>query len=558
VRNDGSRCRTSALAGTGARLHHRDVASAQQPALPLILESGRALAPPHPRFHRTLLAVAAVCGAGLAVLTALVYANPILALDGSIQRAAQSLNVGPLTVVFDFYRQIGGPLGLPAEAVVFALILLLNRPAWRLLVAGAAASGLYFALVSVMFRARPSVPDVLRVTEHPSASSFPSGHTILFIFYAVVLTVCLGYRFLPRRWHPLAWGVAAAFVMVGGFSRIYSGAHWPSDVLAGAFIGVGWLSFALSIRWISDPVLRPGHARSHQALQALEPAGLAARPRSVFRVPAVAFGAWFLAFERYGLVVRGVLYALVGVLAMMALVGIGRTVDLQGSLTLLDVTPLRIPFGILASVGLLGYAMWGLIRAVADPLERGTGLHGVMARAGFLWSATAYTALAVFAIQFALGGRGGNGGGLPIYLVSVVTPPLIPWFVAVAGVVVIITGLGQFMDSWRAPFKTDFLRQVENPHMWRAWTWAGRMGLFARGVAFSGIGVLMILGGWNGEPGWDYGLTRIFAVLVGLPAGASLLVLVAVGFIALGLQSVTSPPVLRMKPGLLPPVIRRP
>jgi len=158
-------------------------------------------------------------------------------------------------VVFDFYREIGGPFGLVAEGVVFAIVLLLNRHSWRLLIAGAVASGWYFLIVSFVVRARPTVPDVLRVTEHPSASSYPSGHTILFLFYATILMVCLGLKFIPRRWQPLGWAIAGLFVAVGGFSRVYSGAHWPTDVLAGLLIGVGWLSFVLAIRWISDPVL---------------------------------------------------------------------------------------------------------------------------------------------------------------------------------------------------------------------------------------------------------------------------------------------------------------
>ena len=208
-------------------------------------------------FHRPLLVVSAVCAVALSGLTVLVYTTPFLSIDASIARAFQSINVGPLTGLFEFYRQIGGPYGLEAEAAVFAIILVLNRRSWRLLVAGALASGWYFALVSLVDRPRPTVPDVLRVTEHPGASSYPSGHTILFVFYAVILMTCLGLRYIPRRWQPLGWTIAVLFVLVGCFSRIYSGAHWPTDVLAGLLIGVGWLSFVLSIRWISDPVLTP-------------------------------------------------------------------------------------------------------------------------------------------------------------------------------------------------------------------------------------------------------------------------------------------------------------
>ena len=204
------------------------------------------------------LVVSAVCAVLVIGLTSLVATHPFLSFDATIERDVQAIDFGPLTAVFGFYTAVGGPMGIAGEALVFALVLLLNRAAWRLLIAAALASGWYFLLATVMFRARPSVPDVLRVTEHPGASSYPSGHTILFIFYAVVLMLCIGYRYLPRGWIPYGWAVAAVLVLIGAVSRVYSGAHWPTDVLAGALIGVSWLSLVVAIRWISDPVfVRP-------------------------------------------------------------------------------------------------------------------------------------------------------------------------------------------------------------------------------------------------------------------------------------------------------------
>ena len=280
---------------------------------------------------------------------------------------------------------------------------------------------------------------------------------------------------------------------------------------------------------------------------------VAIEPGVRLRMPDFIFNRWLMALQKFGLVVRGVLYALVGVFAITAMLGLSQSVDLQGSVTLVLAHPLRIPVGFIAAAGLVGYAMWGVVRAVADPLERGGELHGIVSRVGFLWSAAAYTGLALFALQFALGGsRGGNG--LPFGAQQLLTPEVTPWVLGLFGIVVVVTGLGQFMDAWMAPFRTDFLLQVENPHLWASWIWAGRFGLFARGIAFTMIGVLMIWGGYRGDLVWNYGLTRMFAVLLGLPAGAALLSVVSIGFVALGLQSVTSPPVLRMRPGLLPPV----
>lgn len=209
----------------------------------------------HQRFHRPLLVVSAVSAVCVVALTVLVYTHPFLGVDAAIERDVQSVDYGPLTAVFGFYTAIGGPFGVLSEAIVFLIVLFLNRPAWRLLIASSLASGWYFLLNHLVIRARPSVPDVLRVTEHPGASSYPSGHMILFMVYALVLMLCLGMKFLPRKAQPYGWALAVVLVVVGGTSRMYSGAHWPSDVLAGLLIAISWLSLVVATRRISDPVV---------------------------------------------------------------------------------------------------------------------------------------------------------------------------------------------------------------------------------------------------------------------------------------------------------------
>src|SRR5712692_2025373 len=277
-------------------------------------------------------------------------------------------------------------------------------------------------------------------------------------------------------------------------------------------------------------------------------------------MPGFIFHPVVMTLERFGLLVRGILYALVGVVAVAAMIGASKSVDLQGSLTLVLANGFKVPIAIFAAAGLFGYSLWGLVRAVADPLERGGNWHGVISRIGFLWSAIAYGGLAVFAIQVAIGtseGAGGAGGGAPFGFNKLLGPQLTPWVLPVFGGVVLVTGIGQFTDAWFAPFRTDFLPQEKNPRLWSLWVLAGRVGLLGRGLAFTVIGILMVLGGLNGDLRYDYGLTRAFAVLLGLPAGVVALTVIAIGFVCLGLQSATSPPVLRMKPGLDPPVRRR-
>jgi membrane-associated phospholipid phosphatase len=217
------------------------------------------------RIDRRLLIVSLLAAVALVVLTLVVYTHPYLPLDASIERAVQGVPAGPLLYVFAFYTAIGGPFAIVAEVVVFGIVLLLNRQAWRLVIAAALISGWYLLISHVVLRPRPAVGQVLRVTEHPGASSYPSGHTILFVTYCVVLMLCLVYRFLPRSARPVGWGIVVVLLAVGAISRMYSGAHWPTDVLAGLLIGVGWLSLVVSVNWISGPALHAPVAQERAA-----------------------------------------------------------------------------------------------------------------------------------------------------------------------------------------------------------------------------------------------------------------------------------------------------
>ncbi len=71
--------------------------------------------------------------------------------------------------------------------------------------------------------------------------SFPSGHTAMStVVFGMLAIIIAGMLPLPRRW--LAYGLAGVLAVLVGFSRLYLGAHWFSDVLGGFVLGVAWAS----------------------------------------------------------------------------------------------------------------------------------------------------------------------------------------------------------------------------------------------------------------------------------------------------------------------------
>src|SRR5690348_13712123 len=105
---------------------------------------------------------------------------------------------------------------------------------------------------------------------------------------------------------------------------------------------------------------------------------------------------WVDRLARFGYVVRGVLYIVIGALAVEVALGRGGQTTTKGGAI---VTIGSEPFGkfllILIVVGLIGYSLWGFIRAFLDPLGRGTDPKGLAQRGGYVVSALTYGALII-------------------------------------------------------------------------------------------------------------------------------------------------------------------
>ena len=127
------------------------------------------------------------------------------------------------------------------------LLLLLGTGAGRLVNIG---------VKELIERPRPS-PDIVHVSNPDSSFAFPSGHAegamLLYglVFYFVTL-------YLPKSRFRLALQAACLWIIVGtGLQRIYTGAHWPSDVLGAYYLGLLVVAAVIALdRFVISPQIQ--------------------------------------------------------------------------------------------------------------------------------------------------------------------------------------------------------------------------------------------------------------------------------------------------------------
>ena len=109
------------------------------------------------------------------------------------------------------------------------------------------------AAKAIFVRQRPPVEVVHSIMESQSFS-FPSGHAMgAMVFYA---SICIVGLRLDRPWlRGLVLALALVMIPTTGFTRLYLGVHYPSDVVAGWALGAAWVSLSYLVLyqgWLAD------------------------------------------------------------------------------------------------------------------------------------------------------------------------------------------------------------------------------------------------------------------------------------------------------------------
>ena len=238
----------------------------------------------------------------------------------------------------------------------------------------------------------------------------------------------------------------------------------------------------------------------------------------------------FPILSRAGFVARALIYGIIGLLALDLAVGHGgKITNQQGALRTVEQHPFGHFLLALLAVGLGGYALWRLFRALLGHGRQGAD-RGIE-RVGALGSAIVYGALCVVAVQI-LTGPGTSGGSAKKTAGDVFSWPAGRWIVGIAGIVVGGVACYQFVRGVRQKFLDD--SQTEQmPQLVYTWfTALGTVGHVARAIILGLVAVFLVKASYDYKANEAIGLDGALAKLYNGSYGAWLLGAIALGLLA--------------------------
>jgi hypothetical protein len=246
----------------------------------------------------------------------------------------------------------------------------------------------------------------------------------------------------------------------------------------------------------------------------------------------------FAILSRAGFVARGLVYGIIGVLALdLALGQGGKITNQQGALRSIEQHSFGHVLLAAVAVGLGGYSLWRLFRAAL-----GHGPEGAdrgLDRLGALGSGIAYGLMCAFAVQILTSSSGAGSGNAKQTANDVFGWPAGRWLVGVAGLVMLGVAMYQLIRGARQKFLDDSNTQEMSPAVETWFTAVGTIGHLARAVVFGLVGIFLVKASVDYKADETVGLDGALAKLYNGPYGSWLLGAVAAGLVAFAAFSIT-------------------
>ena len=247
---------------------------------------------------------------------------------------------------------------------------------------------------------------------------------------------------------------------------------------------------------------------------------------------------WAQRLARFGYAAKGLVYIIIGILAIQAAVGAGgKTTDQEGALQTIAQQPFgQIMLGIVG-LGLISYSLWNLARAIFNLDDKDTDAKGIATRIWYAVIGISYGLLAWTALQIILNSASGSGNSTQDWTATVLSWPFGTFLVMLAG----LAFIGAALFEWYKSYSVDFTKKLNLSELEAgarsAMIWLARFGLAARGVVFAILGYFIIQAALQHDPQEARGLGGALQSLTQQSYGPWLLLIVAAGLVAYGTYS---------------------
>jgi len=242
---------------------------------------------------------------------------------------------------------------------------------------------------------------------------------------------------------------------------------------------------------------------------------------------------------RVGFVARGIIYVLIGVIALEIAAGHGGQADRGGALAQIASHSYGSVVLWLLVVGFAGLALWRLTEVAFGAAEPHG--HEAKVRLQSLARAVLYGSFFVSTLQFVLGSSSGatasDNGRSQALTARVMAHSGGRWLVGLVGLVVIGVGIYLIREGWTKKFLERMTFGTASPGTRSAVTKLGRVGGVARGLVAVVAGIFVLVAAIRFSPSDTQGVDGTLRSLADTPLGPVLLVLVAAGLVAFGVFS---------------------
>jgi hypothetical protein len=236
---------------------------------------------------------------------------------------------------------------------------------------------------------------------------------------------------------------------------------------------------------------------------------------------------------RAGLTARGVIYILIGWVAILVALGhSSHEADQQGALQLLAGKPYGLVSLWLLAIGFAAYALWRLSEAAFGVTGEG---NGAGPRLKSLGRGVVYAFFVVLTIKVIAGKQSSQSRQQQDITAQAMQHPAGRWLVGLVGVIIVIAGLALVLEGVRHKFMKQLQTGQMSARTRRVVRWLGMIGTSARGVVFALVGILVIDAAVTHNAARSGGVDKALLSLRDQTFGPVLLILVALGLVIFGI-----------------------